>query len=238
MAAKPTKLVLWTGPKHSGKTTAADELARRARAEGFAVTGLLAPAVRRGGKLIGFDALDLRSESRVLLARRTVDGESPGPFAFSTAGLEFGRKALRRAGKESAELVIVDEFGPVELGGGGWRTEVDRLLASAGTVVLLVVRREIADRVAKLYGRLTSRQLPATGPESIAKVITILSGKGNGMEKQQLHEEVLKRVRDGKIACRQCFEVAQECGVPLKDVGEVCNEEGIRIRSCQLGLFE
>ena len=35
MAAKPTKLVLWIGPKHSGKTTAADELVRRARAKGY-----------------------------------------------------------------------------------------------------------------------------------------------------------------------------------------------------------
>ena len=58
------------------------------------------------------------------------------------------------------------------------------------------------------------------------------------MEKEELYQEILKRAQDGKIACRQCFEVAQECDASLKIIGEVCNENKIHIRACQLGCFK
>lgn len=58
------------------------------------------------------------------------------------------------------------------------------------------------------------------------------------MEKEELYQEILKRAQDGKIACRQCFEVAQECNASLKVIGDVCNENEIRIRACQLGCFK
>jgi hypothetical protein len=58
------------------------------------------------------------------------------------------------------------------------------------------------------------------------------------MEKEELYQEILKRAQDGKIACRQCFEVAQECNASLKVMGEVCNENKIHIRACQLGCFK
>ena len=58
------------------------------------------------------------------------------------------------------------------------------------------------------------------------------------MEKEELYQEILKRAQVGKIACRQCFEVARECDVSLKIIGEVCNENDIHIRACQLGCFK
>lgn len=58
------------------------------------------------------------------------------------------------------------------------------------------------------------------------------------MEKEQIHQEILKRVKDGRITCRRCFEIAQERAVPLKSIGEACNEKSIRITACQLGCFE
>ena len=57
MVLMQNKLVLWTGKKHSGKTTAAARLAQTARAEGFAVAGSLAPSTYRNGRLIGYDIL-------------------------------------------------------------------------------------------------------------------------------------------------------------------------------------
>ena len=58
------------------------------------------------------------------------------------------------------------------------------------------------------------------------------------MDKEQIHQEILKQAKDGKIACRQCFEIAQEYAAPLKAIGDVCNEESIRITACQLGCFK
>ncbi len=58
------------------------------------------------------------------------------------------------------------------------------------------------------------------------------------MDKEQLVQEIREHVRDGKIACRQCFQIAQERDASLKAIGEACNEESIRIAACQLGCFK
>lgn len=44
---------------------------------------------------------------------------------------------------------------------------------------------------------------------------------------------------DGKkrLPCGRAFQIAREKGLSLKDLGDFCEEQGIRISSCQLGCF-
>jgi nucleoside-triphosphatase THEP1 len=172
-----TKLILWTGEKHCGKTTSVASLVDIVRSEGFGVAGILAPSIYHNGKLLGFDALDLQSETRVPLARRNVDRSKTIQFTLLTEGLRLGNTALSMANTDSADLVIVDEFGPWELDGQGWRKNVDSLLAESNALIVLVVRQELADRVQQLYGNSPSRTLQATEPESANTVITILRSR-------------------------------------------------------------
>jgi len=58
------------------------------------------------------------------------------------------------------------------------------------------------------------------------------------MEKEKLYQEILKRSQEGRIACRQCFDLAREYDVSLKIVGDICNEKNVKIRACQLGCFK
>ena len=46
--------------------------------------------------------------------------------------------------------------------------------------------------------------------------------------------------KDGKkwLSCAQAFEIASECGVKPAEVGSVCNHQGIKVHTCQLGLFK
>ena len=53
------KLVLWTGPKHSGKSSALGQLIARSVAEGISVAGILAPSIYQRGRLVGFDVVDV-----------------------------------------------------------------------------------------------------------------------------------------------------------------------------------
>lgn len=170
----PTKLILWTGEKHCGKTTSAAKLVETARGEGFNVAGLLAPALYRNGELSGFDAIDLRNETRAPLAKRSTDAGKTERFTFLPEGLKLGNAALSATAAKSANLVIVDEFGPLELDGRGWRENVDSLLASSGALILLVVRQELANAVRQVYTDFPCRNLAATEPESIDKVIGML----------------------------------------------------------------
>jgi len=51
------------------------------------------------------------------------------------------------------------------------------LLALSDALILLVVRRELADRVQELYAGVPSQILPAIEPESIDKIITSLKNR-------------------------------------------------------------
>ena len=182
MTQMQPELILWTGQKHSGKTTAAAELAKIARSKGFVVSGLLAPSLYRNGRLIGFDALDLHTGKRASLAKHKTKEERPEylappfrwDFIFIEEGLKLGHLALSPTATQSADLVIVDEFGPLELENRGWRKNVDSLLALNDALILLVVRQELKDSVKKLYEDIAGIELKANKKDSIDRVIKLL----------------------------------------------------------------
>ena len=60
-------------------------------------------------------------------------------------------------------------------------------------------------------------------------------------KEEELIKAVLERAEeiDGrkKLACAEAFELAQEFGVEVIEIGRICNQHNIRIRKCQLGCF-
>jgi hypothetical protein len=46
--------------------------------------------------------------------------------------------------------------------------------------------------------------------------------------------------REGKkvLSCAQAVKLSKEHGISLKEIGEACNQHGIKIIECQLGCFE
>lgn len=42
---------------------------------------------------------------------------------------------------------------------------------------------------------------------------------------------------DGRIACRQCWELADTLGIRKMDASSVCEGIGVKINKCQLGAF-
>ena len=175
MVANRDKLVLWTGQKHSGKTTNVAGLVKGANEEGFKVAGLLALSIYHNGELFGFDAFDLRNETRVPLARRKAETGNAGRFEFLQDGLKLGNAALSAEATKFADLIVIDEFGPLELNGQGWRKNIDSLIASSNGLILLVVRQELAENVRRLYAGLPSRKLNAAEQKSVDKVIRMLT---------------------------------------------------------------
>jgi nucleoside-triphosphatase THEP1 len=175
MVCRGLKLVLWTGPKHSGKTSAARRLIDRAAAEGISTAGVLAPAIYECDCLLGFDVVDVATGARLPLARRAEQPDKGvGRFAFLAEGLRFGKAALDRALASRAHLVVVDEFGPLELQGKGWRHAVDQLLSTCGDTLLLVVREELIGDVKRLYAPQRLRVVAATEPDAIDQVLRTL----------------------------------------------------------------
>ncbi len=58
-------------------------------------------------------------------------------------------------------------------------------------------------------------------------------------------ENVLSRIKDAateidgqkKLPCKRAFQLAEELNLSLKDIGDICNAEDIKIIHCQLGCF-
>lgn len=60
-----------------------------------------------------------------------------------------------------------------------------------------------------------------------------------------MKDDVIDRIRDAaaeidgkkKLPCKKAFQLAEELDVSLKDIGDICNSEDIKIIHCQLGCF-
>lgn len=182
-------VILWTGAKHSGKSTSALKLARQARARGITVGGLLAPSVYVKGELAGFDALNIRNNKRARLSRCTGDGKGAWRFQWLSEGARLAGVALDPRKLKSAELVIIDEFGPLEVAGKGWRSHIDTLISMADGLILLVVRDELAEYVGHLYPGHRSLRLGAKDEKSIERVISMIEKRrechGRGVTEAQ-----------------------------------------------------
>jgi nucleoside-triphosphatase len=180
------KLIFWTGKRHSGKTTSVFKLAESVRNEGFTVAGLLAFSLYENGRLAGFDAFDLQSEKRAPLARRKIKENERAKRYLAPqfiAGFNLGRAALSPAATKSADLIIIDEFGPLELDKRGWRKDVDLLLASSNAIILLVVRQELVNTVRQLYKNVPSIKFIASERDSVDQVVSILRQRSLARQK-------------------------------------------------------
>lgn len=57
-------------------------------------------------------------------------------------------------------------------------------------------------------------------------------------DRKKLEEVILEKAKNGKIPCAMCFKIADEFGIPKKELSRVLNEMKIKISECQLGCFK
>ncbi len=140
------------GPLHAGKTTLLQNSCRAWRAAGFRFDGFLSPSIRSGDRIDGYDLFDLRAETQVPYLRREgePDWERAGSFFFRPEALAQAQAIIRRVPDD--EALIVDEFGPLELRGGGLRPALNDVLGRPGHKVLLVVREDILEDFMRQFG--------------------------------------------------------------------------------------
>ena len=170
-----------TGPVHSGKTTFLKGAAAFWDLAGFSVGGFLNDARFDVGRVMGYDLFDLRGGESVpfLRAEGGPDRQRVGGFSLVPGGLERAEGILARDIR--ADILVVDEVGPLELAGLGIWPALSAAL-SAGAKCLCVVRMTILEEFRAKMGKrridvfrqgdpdvlegLTRRILEETGPKS------------------------------------------------------------------------
>jgi len=58
------------------------------------------------------------------------------------------------------------------------------------------------------------------------------------ISKEKLLQKVQEAAMDNRISCTVARKVGEELGVPLRRVGDACDELGIKIYACELGCFK
>lgn len=140
--------VLITGPVGGGKTSVLRRMIRDGKGENRSVGGIVAAPLYRNGKKSGYDVMNVRTGELAPLVR-SLDGYNislfPGSrrigrFLMLEAGLAYAMSAVEAAA--DADILCIDEIGPLEAGGGGHRSVLDRVLKEYNGTLWIVVRDE------------------------------------------------------------------------------------------------
>lgn len=149
-ARRPRRVVVVAGDIGAGKTQAGLRLVGRLREAGFMVGGILAPRLFDHGETTGYNVLDLSTGEDAAFARPDPPGHAVGRFYVRAHGLAFAERALRQAAMQD-DVVLVDEVGRWELGGGGHAAAL-RAVLQGSAVPVLFVRSQLVDAIVERFG--------------------------------------------------------------------------------------
>lgn len=173
-------VLVLTGPVHCGKTTFLERATARWAGRGVDCAGFLGPAVIDANGETGYDLLELPGGRRRPYLRRQgpPEAERAGPFVFVPAALERARAILRHPAP--ADLLVVDEVGPLELRGGGLWPALSEAVRRPETTTLLVVREDILAELAAALAPLVPVVFDVREAEDLRLLEErILAGAGN-----------------------------------------------------------
>jgi nucleoside-triphosphatase len=176
---------LLTGPPGIGKSTIVASVIYRVRSKGYGVGGCLTRETRKGKERVGFTIEDLMSGVSGPLASSEVSlGPRVGRYRVDVRGLaEVGGSALREAALR-ADLIVIDEVGPMELTSPEFRRGVQACLGS-GRPVLAVVHEMMKDPLIEEVRALPRKELVEVSlhnreslPDVLsAQILSVLSAK-------------------------------------------------------------
>lgn len=137
-----------------GKSTILQNAVSQLKVRGYKVGGISSPEIREDGSRVGFEIVDLLSGKRGTLSRiGWASGPSIGKYRVNLADLsQIGVTALNDAIKE-ADLIVVDEIGPMELQGKDFQEAIIKAVGSSKPMLGIIHWRIKHPLVEKIKGR-------------------------------------------------------------------------------------
>jgi nucleoside-triphosphatase THEP1 len=144
-------IFILTGPVHSGKTTLLKKVVRELKEQKHRVDGFLSEAVWEKEEMVGYDLFDLKKDRAIPFIRRTGEKEwqKVGSYFFIPQSLAEAENII--LGGKEADILVVDEVGPLELSGKGFWPVLKQVISQPLNSYILVTRKNILeDFLAKL----------------------------------------------------------------------------------------
>jgi len=110
------RLIFLTGQPGVGKTSVLLRVVDALKAKGYAIRGMISHEVREQGTRVGFEITDLNTGQKGWLAHvRQPSGPQVGKYRVNLDDLKnIGATSILNA-IENADIIVVDEIGPMEL---------------------------------------------------------------------------------------------------------------------------
>jgi len=146
-------MALVVGGRDSGKTSYLEFILRRARAQGKRVGGVLNLGIRPLLEKTGFILEVVATGDRYPLADRQRHSETDiasGSFFFSLRTLTIAVEALKASAE--ADVIVVDEFGPLEKRGQGLWPGIEYLLHNHPGCLIITVRHRLLADLQRIIG--------------------------------------------------------------------------------------
>jgi nucleoside-triphosphatase len=136
------RLFFIMGAPGVGKTTVLLKTIEALKNMGLRVGGMLSREVRDGGTRVGFEVMDLERENRGWLAHvNQREGPQVSRYRVNLNDLEtIGAASIRNAVAE-AQIVVIDEIGPMELHSLSFKEAVNQAINSDKPVVGVIHQR-------------------------------------------------------------------------------------------------
>jgi len=164
-------IFILTGPVHSGKTTLLKKAVRELKEKKYRIDGFLSETVWRKEEIVGYDLFDLKKERSIPLIRRTGEEEwqKIGSYFFIPQSLAEAEKIILR-GKE-ADILVVDEVGPLELSGRGFWPALKQVVFQPLTSYILVIRKNIIKDFLAMHGKSKVKIFDIKNKDILAQLI-------------------------------------------------------------------
>lgn len=144
--------VVVVGSKNSGKTAYLEILIRNARSKGLRVAGFLSRGRWQESEKPHYFLVDLNNDQNYLLASETPDSSRPffyGRYYFNPDIFKVGNRILKES--STADMLVLDEFGPLERTGKGFRSGFNHAMQHFQGIFVLSVRPSLLSFVIKQF---------------------------------------------------------------------------------------
>jgi nucleoside-triphosphatase len=187
------RIFFLTGRPGVGKTTVLLRTVEELREKGFSIGGIVSQEAREGGSRVGFKIVDLDTEREGWLAHvRHPRGPKVGRYKVCLEDLEsVGVNSILNATMK-ADIIVIDEIGPMELFSQAFRESVTEALNSKKTVL------------GTIHHRVRDPLIFAIKNREDAKIIEVTKENRDGLAElvvQKISEILVKSQGEGKGYC-------------------------------------
>jgi molybdopterin-guanine dinucleotide biosynthesis protein A len=177
------RIFLLTGPRNGGKSTYLAKMIDAFRLSDLKYAGIGTRAIYNDGNKTGFYLINLENgqEEPLCTTTATPGWIGFGKFNFDQDVLKKGNQIISSVSTSFNDLAIIDELGPMEMAGKGWRPGIDKLLKNTDKKLLIVIRDEILTQSLAIFNDIPIRIINIRDeitPEQASGLIVTAIGKG------------------------------------------------------------